>query len=90
MDENGYYRASYNDRVGKVPANFIQEIEVYDEELINRVTNQVTMFIHNGWRTGRIRFYMQLPAHGHVYNNNAKSGVPVNDKLIYYRILPSV
>ena len=41
MDENGYYHASYNSNDGLVPANFVQEIEVQDEELISRVMNQV-------------------------------------------------
>ena len=41
MDENGYYNASYNSTEGLVPANFVQEIEIYDEELISRVAHQV-------------------------------------------------
>lgn len=41
MDENGYYNASYNDIFGIIPANFIQEIELHDQNLISRLINQV-------------------------------------------------
>lgn len=39
--ENGYYTASYNNTMGIVPANFVQEIEICDEELIGRLIKQV-------------------------------------------------
>ena len=41
MDIDGYYTASYNDNTGKVPANFIQEIELLDGKLMSRLAHQV-------------------------------------------------
>lgn len=41
MDENGYYTAIYENCRGKIPANFVQEIEIQDQELINRFASQV-------------------------------------------------
>lgn len=43
MDESGYYHASFNSARGLVPANFVQEIEVHDQELIGRVLNKVKL-----------------------------------------------
>lgn len=47
MDENGYYTASHQNSSGKVPANFVQEIELFDEELISRITSQVYVNYNN-------------------------------------------
>ena len=41
MDNNGYYTAVYQNSKGMIPANFVQEIEVQDEDLMTRLTNQV-------------------------------------------------
>lgn len=41
MDEKGYYTATYDSMVGIVPANFIQEIDLYDEKLIDRLKSKV-------------------------------------------------
>lgn len=41
MDENGYYTATYNNKKGIVPANFIQEIELLDADLISRLSYKV-------------------------------------------------
>ena len=41
MDENGYYTAIHENCRGIIPANFVQEIEIQDQELINRFASQV-------------------------------------------------
>ena len=41
MDENGYYCASFGGVSGLVPANFVQEAEVSDFTIRNRLFNQV-------------------------------------------------
>ena len=41
MDSNGYYTAVYQNSKGMIPANFVQEIEVQDENLMTRLTSQV-------------------------------------------------
>ena len=41
MNELGYYTALFNGEVGLVPANFVQEIDILDNGIIGRVTNQV-------------------------------------------------
>lgn len=45
MDDDGYYIASCGDKTGMVPANFIQEIELRDKELITRLTNKVVAIV---------------------------------------------
>ena len=41
MDENGYYCASFGGVSGLVPANFVQEAEVSDFNIRERLFNQV-------------------------------------------------
>lgn len=45
MDENGYYNAVHQNCKGIIPANFVQEIELQDQELISRFTNQVLLMM---------------------------------------------
>lgn len=46
MDDNGYYTAVYQNSKGIIPANFVQEIEVRDEDLMTRLANQVKAACH--------------------------------------------
>ena len=41
MDNEGYYMASFEGKTGRVPANFIQEVDVADPVMKNRLFNQV-------------------------------------------------
>lgn len=41
MDDNGYYLASFGGETGLVPANFVQEAEVSDMCIRERLFNQV-------------------------------------------------
>ena len=41
MDSEGYYTARFGGRTGRVPANFIQEVEVTDPMSKGRLFNQV-------------------------------------------------
>ena len=41
MDSNGYYMATFEGCTGLVPANFVQEVEVTNEDAKQRLFNQV-------------------------------------------------
>ncbi len=41
MDGEGYYTATFEGITGRVPANFIQEVDVSDPAMKNRLFNQV-------------------------------------------------
>ncbi len=41
MDAEGYYTAQFEGKTGQVPANFIQEVDVSDLAMKNRLFNQV-------------------------------------------------
>ncbi len=50
MDDEGYYMATFEGIAGRVPANFIQEVDVSDPAMKNRLFNQVHLayvpFLH--------------------------------------------
>lgn len=41
MDAEGYYTAKFEGQIGRVPANFIQEVDVSDPVMKSRLFNQV-------------------------------------------------
>lgn len=41
MDSNGYYMATFEGCTGLVPANFVQEVEITNEDARQRLFNQV-------------------------------------------------
>lgn len=45
MDENGYYTAVHQNHRGIIPANFVQEIDLHDEDVISRLAHQVIIYI---------------------------------------------
>lgn len=46
MNESGYYLASFGGKSGLVPANFIQEAEVTDLAMRERLFNQVIKLLY--------------------------------------------
>ncbi len=45
MDADGYYTAQFEGKTGRVPANFIQEVDVSDPAMKNRLFSQVRKMI---------------------------------------------
>ena len=74
MDENGYYCASFGGVSGLVPANFVQEAEVSDFSIRERLFNQVrtthtltfilklkTVYFSRHWHITRVLAAVHLP-----------------------------
>ena len=43
MDSMGYYTASFGNQTGLVPANFVQEMDIQDQRMRERLFNQVRL-----------------------------------------------
>ena len=73
MNSDGYYYVQFNDRQGLVPANFLEEMNIKDPAIKQRLRNQVQM-LHSVRLTFKRHVYQCLSRHTrHSSSSNGDS-----------------